>query len=192
MHLTLEDHDADPPSAWRVVRIGPRCWHLDTSLPRGGTIGYYGTRRDAERGKVDGPYVTLYEREGRWMRGQTPAGWRPYAEVAAERAAREAKQAARVAEAAAQLARFDHYPPEPNGRNGYCLVDGGYLAIGQGVICLGHDNGGTFAAPLHKQCAELVDAWHKRQDADRAVLRAGREAIERERARVRPGSVAGR
>ncbi len=70
--------------------------------------------------------------------------------------------AARVAEVAGQLARFDHYPPEVNGREGWCLLCGGRVPEGTGLICLGHDNGGTFAAPLHKECGALVEAEHKR------------------------------
>jgi len=88
LHLTPEEHDADPPAAWQVVRIADRCWHLDRSL--GGTIGYYTTRRAAEAGKVSGPWVRMYEQDGRWFAGHTPPGWRSYAECkpGTERAAR--------------------------------------------------------------------------------------------------------
>jgi hypothetical protein len=68
LHMTLADHDADPPSAWQVVKVAKRCWHLDSSL--GGTIDTYTTRNAAEAGKEGGPPVTLWEKEGRWMRGE--------------------------------------------------------------------------------------------------------------------------
>ena len=81
LHLTPERHEADPPSAWVVVKVADRCWHLDSSL--GGTFGYYTRKRDAEADKVSGFYVSLYETEGRWFAGQTPPGYRPYAECKA-------------------------------------------------------------------------------------------------------------
>jgi hypothetical protein len=81
LHTTPEDHRADPPSAWTVVKAGERNWHLDSSL--GGTIGYFGTQREALSGKESGFYVDLYEREGRWFAGDGPQGWRPYAATTA-------------------------------------------------------------------------------------------------------------
>lgn len=68
LHETLADHDADPPAAWRVVKVAERVWHLDSSL--GGTIGTYSTKKAAEAGKETGFYVSLWEKEGRWMRGE--------------------------------------------------------------------------------------------------------------------------
>lgn len=162
LHLTPADHAADPPAAWQVVKAAERCWHLDSS--RGGTIDTFTTRKAAEAARTGGHAARLYEQEGRWFAGQTPAGWRPYAEVAAER---ECRQARDVARAAGQLARFDVYPPEVNGRDGPCLACRREVPAGTGLICLGHDDGGTFAAPLHKRCGELVNAEHKRQTAER-------------------------
>ena len=83
MHMTLADHDADPPSAWKIVKVTSRCWHLDSSL--GGTIGSYATRKAAEADKESGPYVNMWENEGRWMRGEPVPGWRPYDAARAER-----------------------------------------------------------------------------------------------------------
>jgi len=91
LHATPEDHQADPPSAWIVRKAGERSWHLDSSLPDGGTLGYFERRRDAEQAKISGPEASLYEREGRWFAGEPVANWRPYAEIAAERAARLAR-----------------------------------------------------------------------------------------------------
>lgn len=86
MHHTPEEHEADPPDAWRIVKVAERCWHLDSSLPRGGTLEYSKTRREAEAARAPGSWlVKLYEQEGRWMAGETPPGHRPYTEVVAER-----------------------------------------------------------------------------------------------------------
>ena len=90
LHSTPERHDADPPEKWQVVKVAERCWHLDSSL--GYTLGTYKTRKAAQADKISGFYVNLYEKEGRWFRGEPVAGHRPYAEVAAERARNEAWQ----------------------------------------------------------------------------------------------------
>ena len=93
LHTTPEDHAADPPSAWQVVKVADRCWHLKSS--HGHVFGSsYKTRRAAEQDKVTGFYVNLYEKEGRWYAGHTPDGWRSWAEVKAERERRAAKAAA--------------------------------------------------------------------------------------------------
>ena len=78
------------PSTWQVVKVADRLWHLDNA--QGVNLGGYRTRKEAEAGKVSGAYVTLWEKEGRWMRGDTPAGWRPYADVKAEHERREAQR----------------------------------------------------------------------------------------------------
>lgn len=96
MHSTPEDHAADPPGKWQVVKVAERCWHLDSSL--GGTIGYYATRKAAEADRVSGPYVSMYERDGRWFAGQTPAGWKSYAQCVEERRRNEEWQARKAAE----------------------------------------------------------------------------------------------
>jgi hypothetical protein len=93
MYETLADHDADPPTVWQVEKAAERCWHLNSS--RGGTIGSYPTKKAAEADKVSGPHVALWEKEGRWMRGETVPGWRPYAEVERDRDRRKARLEAR-------------------------------------------------------------------------------------------------
>jgi hypothetical protein len=76
LHLTPEDHNADPPEKWIVVKVGEKCWQLDTSL--GHALGHYPTRKAAEADKLTGPYVSLFEKEGRWFRGESIAQWKPY------------------------------------------------------------------------------------------------------------------
>jgi hypothetical protein len=76
LHLTPEEHAADPPSGWTVRKVG-RNWHL---LARsGGTLDIFPTKREAEAGRSSGRVFNLYEKEGRWMRGEPIPGWRPYA-----------------------------------------------------------------------------------------------------------------
>ena len=94
LHRTPADHDADPPSAWQVVKVADRCWHLDSSL--GGTFGYYTTRRAAEDDKTSGFYVNLYEQESRWFAGLPVNGWRPYAAILTERATRLGREHGRA------------------------------------------------------------------------------------------------
>jgi hypothetical protein len=78
LHRTPEQHDADPPEKWRVVKLDTRSYNLVTSLGEGAVLGHYRTKREAEAAKVDSPWVRLYEREGRWFRGEPVNGWKPY------------------------------------------------------------------------------------------------------------------
>jgi hypothetical protein len=76
LHLTIEEHDADPPSRWTVQKSGRR-WQL---LSRnGGVVDTFNTKRDAENAKTSGQIFNLYQKEGRWFRGEAVPGWRPYA-----------------------------------------------------------------------------------------------------------------
>jgi hypothetical protein len=76
LHNTPQEHDADPPSSWAVVKIAERCWHLESSL--GGQLGTYPTRHAALADKESGWLVNLYEKEGRWFKGEPVANWKPY------------------------------------------------------------------------------------------------------------------
>jgi len=79
LHLTPEEHDADPPSSWTVEKHGRR-WALKSS--RGGTLDTFATKREAEAAKLTGFHARLWEKEGRWFRGEPVDGWRSYAELA--------------------------------------------------------------------------------------------------------------
>ena len=94
LHSTPELHDADPPEKWQVEKVADRCWHLTSSL--GYTIASYPAKKAAEADKVTGFYVNLYEKEGRWFRGEPVATWRPYADVAAERQRNAERNAERL------------------------------------------------------------------------------------------------
>jgi hypothetical protein len=98
LHHTPEQHEADPPEAWRVVKVAERCWHLVSSRGDDWVIATYLTRREAEAAKVDSPWVRLYEKETRWFAGEPVAQWKPYAQVVAERERRAAWLAAKAAQ----------------------------------------------------------------------------------------------
>lgn len=79
IHLNPKEHDADPPQGWIVRKAGKALWHL---LSRdGGVLDRFTTKKDAEAAKTAGRIFNLYQKEGRWFKGDTPAGWRPYALV---------------------------------------------------------------------------------------------------------------
>lgn len=89
LFLTLEDHDANPPSTWMVTKAGrgaryDHIWLLTTS-DGGATLDTFTTKTAAEAAKVDGLLVRIYDEEGRWMAGETLPGHRSYAECLAER-----------------------------------------------------------------------------------------------------------
>jgi len=71
-----EEHAANPPSSWKVVKAGPRLWHLTTKA--GSVLTSMGTQRAAESGREEGFFANLYEKEGRWFRGEPVSGWKPY------------------------------------------------------------------------------------------------------------------
>lgn len=95
MFSSPEEHAANPPSSWLVVKVADRCWHLTT---KDGVVLEYGSRgrgkAATEALKAGGHSFRHYEDERRWYAGETVQNWRPYAEIKAEREARElAKEA---------------------------------------------------------------------------------------------------
>ncbi len=81
---TPEEHAANPPETWEVVKAAERCWHLRR---RGDEypMQSFKTKHEAEQAKVSGHHVRLYNDEARWMAGETVHPWKPYAQVVAER-----------------------------------------------------------------------------------------------------------
>jgi len=75
---TPEQHAANPPESWRVVKVAERTWRLTDT--EGVTLDTCTTRRAAELAKVKGFWVNLYEKERRWLAGELVAGWKPYVE----------------------------------------------------------------------------------------------------------------
>lgn len=89
-----DEHAENPPDTWRVVKAAERCWHLDTK--DGVTLDTFKTRRQAAEAIADGFTRRLYDKESRWYAGENVHPWRPYAEIAAERA-RRAERLAQLA-----------------------------------------------------------------------------------------------
>lgn len=81
LHLTPEEHDADPPSGWTVRKQGRR-WALCNR--KGDVLDTFDTKSKAESYKTTGFLFNLYQQEGEWFRGNTPHSHRPYAECKAE------------------------------------------------------------------------------------------------------------
>lgn len=76
LNLTPEEHDANPPSTWTVRKHG-RKWALCNK--EGHVMSTEPTKRQAEALKSSGFYFELYQKEGRWFRGEPVYGWKPYA-----------------------------------------------------------------------------------------------------------------
>lgn len=73
-----EDHAANPPQSWQVIPYGGRRWAL---LAAGAVLGTFERKSEAERHRLEGFYVNLYEQEARWYGGEPVPGWHPYAEL---------------------------------------------------------------------------------------------------------------
>lgn len=77
------EHAANPPETWRPVKVAERCWHLLTA--NGDCLDTFTTCRAATEAIKHGVARRLYDDEARWYAGEQVAGWRPWAEVLAER-----------------------------------------------------------------------------------------------------------
>jgi hypothetical protein len=76
LYVTPETHAANPPDSWQVRKVSERSWQLvDTT---GAVLETTTTRREAERLKLSGNLVALYDKEGRWFAGESVPGWKPY------------------------------------------------------------------------------------------------------------------
>lgn len=76
LYTTPQEHAANPPETWRVVRRGDRLWSLTDA--QGATFQTFPTRREALSHREEGFYVDLYVKEGRWFAGERVAGWKRY------------------------------------------------------------------------------------------------------------------
>lgn len=83
-----EQHAANPPESW-IVKGGGRYWTLCT---KDGTVLESATRKyAAEALRTDSFSRRLYDTEARWYAGEQITGWRPWAELVAEREAAKAR-----------------------------------------------------------------------------------------------------
>ena len=81
LHHTAVEHDADPPSAWRVQkqRVGRR-WNLVDA--RGAVLDDFETRKAAEAAKHSGFWLkSVYADEGRRFHPPASLDWEPSREV---------------------------------------------------------------------------------------------------------------
>ncbi len=83
---TPETHADNAPDTWTVVKAGT-AWHLRTK--DGTTLDRFTRKGDALEA-ID--MRRMYDKEGRWFAGETPAGMRSWAECKAERDARAARR----------------------------------------------------------------------------------------------------
>jgi hypothetical protein len=85
LHLTPEEHDADPPDGWVVEKRGDK-WAV---LTKTGVLVSEKTKKAATAHKTGGPFFDLYQKEGRWFRGERVEGWKPYSVIVEERHRRQ-------------------------------------------------------------------------------------------------------
>lgn len=74
------EHADNPPSTWRVEKIGPGCWSVLTKAGVG--ITSQSTKGRAEAILTSGFYFDLWHKEQRWYAGEPVEGWKPYAGLA--------------------------------------------------------------------------------------------------------------
>lgn len=79
LFATPQEHAANPPETWAIVKRGPRSWALTTAVDPDAAIEHFTTKRAAEQARVDGFAARLYRKEARWYAGESVPGWRPYA-----------------------------------------------------------------------------------------------------------------
>lgn len=81
MMFPPEDHAANAPDTWVVVKAMERLWQLKTK--DGDVIQSFPTKTRALQARNAGFYPNLYEKEGRWYAGEKIPGWKEYSEVVA-------------------------------------------------------------------------------------------------------------
>lgn len=79
MLFTPDDHADNSPATWRVTKAAERLWYLVAK--DGGVLKSFKTKRQAVQEKQAGFLVDLYDKEGRWYRGEHIPGWRPFGEA---------------------------------------------------------------------------------------------------------------
>lgn len=72
-----QEHAANPPETWVVVKRGPGAWAL-TPANSTAELDRFGTKRAAEQARIEGFLVRLYGQEARWYAGESVPSWRPY------------------------------------------------------------------------------------------------------------------
>ena len=70
-----EEHAANPPETWIVVKASERNWHLRAQT--GATLHRGTTKRECEYAREVGFIRNLYDKETRWYAGEPIPGWKP-------------------------------------------------------------------------------------------------------------------
>jgi hypothetical protein len=78
LFATPQEHAANPPETWVVVKRGPRSWALTLNGDTTAVLDRFETKRAAEQARTEGFLVRLYRQEARWYAGEPVPGWRPY------------------------------------------------------------------------------------------------------------------
>lgn len=81
---TPEEHAANPPSSWLVVKRSERCWHLVTA-DGATTLDSFTSRKTALEARENGASAHLWEKERRWFAGDKVDNWKPWSQVQEER-----------------------------------------------------------------------------------------------------------
>lgn len=74
-----DEHAANPPETWEVVKLAERVWAL---RPAGAdySLNTFTTRHAAEEARSEGSAARLWRQEAAWYAGEAVRGWKPYAE----------------------------------------------------------------------------------------------------------------
>lgn len=71
-----QEHAANPPSTWRVVKRADRVWSV---VDKAGTIiDSVPTKHAAEQLRTESWLTAAYAQEERWYRGESVSGWKIY------------------------------------------------------------------------------------------------------------------
>lgn len=102
LFTTPEEHAANGPATWQVVKIEAGFWAIaqagtDPVNNAGDRIDTFGTKAKATAALTEGYAFDLWHKERRWYAGESVNGWKPYAEVLAERERNKKWQAERRA-----------------------------------------------------------------------------------------------
>jgi hypothetical protein len=76
-----QEHAANPPESWTVVKAANRRWRLIAGTDHNGNdivLHSADTRQECEHKKTSGFYFDLYQTESRWYAGESVAGWRDH------------------------------------------------------------------------------------------------------------------
>lgn len=119
LYADPEQHAANPPETWEIRRIqygSTVRWELRIDPEQAHAIQSFNTKKAAEAARREGFYFDMWHKESRWYAGENVANWKPYAEIRAERAAREAKARRKSERAGLDADKMDEWRAAADGR----------------------------------------------------------------------------